>query len=289
MKHYYEERSKTYLPRRSYVIVRVDGVAFHTYTKGLKRPFDEELVRDMNETAKYLAENIQGCKLAYVQSDEISLLLTDFDTLQSEAWFDNEVQKIVSVAASLATARFNELRQGRFTVKVLNLLKETPEKMQEELATFPKRFKLATFNARAFVVPNKSEAINYLIWRQQDATRNSLQMQAQSLFSHNELQNKNSSDLQEMIFSKGMNWNELIPRLKRGGLFLKTVVHRGTREVGEEEWNEYVARNGQDAVSLYGRFKIPMLEKQLSDFSGNCPIFVNAEDSLLNTFVPDNL
>lgn len=113
MKNSYEKRTKNFLPRRTYTIIRLDGKAFHTYTKGLKRPFDMGFINDMNETAKYLCENIQGCKFAYVQSDEISLLLTDFDKITTDAWYDGNIQKIVSVSASLATAFFNKLRIKR--------------------------------------------------------------------------------------------------------------------------------------------------------------------------------
>ena len=103
----YEHTSRTYLTRRLPVIIRLDGKAFHTFTKGLKKPFDEILIDAMWETAKYLCKSIQGCKIAYVQSDEISLLLTDYDTIESCAWFDNNIQKMVSISASMATLAFN--------------------------------------------------------------------------------------------------------------------------------------------------------------------------------------
>ena len=108
MKENYENRAKTYLVRRMPVIIRLDGKAFHTFTRGLKRPYDEIFHNTMNQTMKYLCENIQGCKLGYTQSDEITLLLTDYDTLTTDAWFDNNVQKICSVSASMATMAFNK-------------------------------------------------------------------------------------------------------------------------------------------------------------------------------------
>jgi hypothetical protein len=155
MKEYYENRTKTYLPRRTYTLIRIDGKAFHTYTKGLNRPFDDQLMDDMDETAIYLCKNIQGAKLAFVQSDEISILLTDFDKLQTSAWFDGNIQKITSVSSSLATAKFNELRPN----------------------------KLALFDSRVFTIPSKVEVENYFIWRQQDTVRNSISSVAQSLYS----------------------------------------------------------------------------------------------------------
>ena len=108
MKENYENRSKTYLTRRTPVIIRLDGKAFHSFTRGMKKPYDEIFHNTMNATMKYLCENIQGCKLGYTQSDEITLLLTDYDTLTTSAWFDYNVQKICSVSASMATMAFNK-------------------------------------------------------------------------------------------------------------------------------------------------------------------------------------
>ena len=115
IKKYYESRTKQYLPRRTYTILRIDGQAFHSYTKGFERPFDDALMNDMDETAKYLSENIQVAKFAFIQSDEISILLTDFDKLTTDAWFNGEVDKMVSISSSHATAKFNQLRYLRIT------------------------------------------------------------------------------------------------------------------------------------------------------------------------------
>jgi len=205
MKDYYESRNKCFLTRRTYTIIRIDGKAFHTYTRGLSRPFDDELMSDMDETAKFLCENIQGTKFAYVQSDEISLLLTDFDKLNTDAWFDGNTQKITSVSASLATGKFNQLRPG----------------------------KLAFFDSRVFTIPNPVEVENYFIWRQQDAVRNSIQSTAQSLYSDKELKNKNTMQMQEMCFKKGVNWNDMLARYKRGRMIEKDVI----------EVNEPISRN----------------------------------------------
>lgn len=201
MKNYYENRTRHFLARRTYTIIRIDGKAFHTYTVGLDVPFDEGLIISMNETAKYLCASIQGAKLAFVQSDEISILLTDFDQLTTDAWFDGNIQKIVSVSASLATAKFNFLR--------LN--------------------KIALFDSRVFQIPSNVEVENYFIWRQQDATRNSIQAVAQSLYSHRELEGKNTNEQQEMIFQKGINWNDFPIGQKRGRLIVKTQDQERTR------------------------------------------------------------
>lgn len=215
MKSFYEDRARVYLSRRAYTVIRIDGKAFHTYTRGLKRPFDEELIEDMNETTRFLCENVQGVKLGYVQSDEISLILTDFDKLTTSAWFDGNVQKMASIAASMATAKFNQLRSLRLAnnkfVETLSV---------EEI----KNFKLAYFDARVFTIPSREETINYLIWRQQDATRNSISSVAQSLYSHKELNGKSSDQMQEMIFQKGQNWNDYPAGQKRGRVLLKNYI-----------------------------------------------------------------
>ena len=104
----YKNISRNHLMRRTPVVIRLDGKAFHTFTRGMKKPFDNILMESMQETAKYLCENIQGCKIAYTQSDEISLLLVDYENLDTDAWFDNNIQKMVSISASMATLAFNK-------------------------------------------------------------------------------------------------------------------------------------------------------------------------------------
>jgi len=193
MKENYEKRTRILLPRRTYTLIRVDGKAFHTYTRGLIKPFDAKLVEDMDETAAYMCQNIQGAKFAFVQSDEISILLTDFDQLSTDAWFDGNVQKMTSVSASLATAKFNALRPD----------------------------KIALFDSRVFTIPERTEVSNYFIWRQQHTVRNSISSVAQSMFSHKELENKSSNEMQEMCFNLGINWNDFSPKLKRGRTIIK--------------------------------------------------------------------
>jgi len=211
MKSQYEMRSKQYLPRRTYTVIRLDGKSFHTFTKGLERPYDEGLIRVMDETAKFLCEEIQGSEFAYVQSDEISILLTDFEKETTDAWFDGNIQKIVSVSASLAT--------GKFNIEMLKLQAEIryPANMegnlnQEDL----ENQKLAFFDARVFTIPDPTEVENYFVWRQKDAVRNSLAMHAQSLYSHKELHGKSQLDMHDMIHEKGQNWNDLPEGFKRG-------------------------------------------------------------------------
>lgn len=224
MKENYENRTRVLLPRRTYTIIRIDGKAFHTYTRGCDKPFDMGLIDDMNETAAYLCKYIQGAEIGFVQSDEISILLTDFATHQTDAWFDGNIQKIVSVAASMATAKFNHLRTMR--------LAEISGFMDEEWIDFSK-CKLAEFDARTFTIPSKTEVMNYFIWRQQDTVRNSISSVAQDLYnSHKELDGKNMKEQQEMIFQKGINWNDYEPVLKRGRFirketFIKETIVKG--------------------------------------------------------------
>ena len=214
MKDFYEDRTRHKLARRTNTIIRIDGKAFHTYTKGLQRPFDPGLTEDMNKTTEYLCQNIQGAKFGYVQSDEISILITDYDDITTHAWFDGNLQKMASIAASLATAKFNQLRMARSTWEGSDIAGSLE---QDDI----ENFKLAHFDARVFQIPYPEEVLNYSIWRQQDATRNSISSVAQSLYSAKELHGKKTSDMQEMIFQKGINWNDYSPREKRGSVIRK--------------------------------------------------------------------
>ena len=221
----YENAYRLYLPRRMPVIIRIDGRAFHTFTRGFNRPFDEVLMSAMQLTAKKLCEEISGCKLAYVQSDEISLLVTNNDSIETQPWFDNNLQKLVSLSAAIATIEFNKVFsdcEWTWYRKLLDVYtdnndktKQIPDNLIDISDHHQNAQNKATFDARAFILP-EDEVCNYFIWRQQDAVRNSIQMVAQSMYSHNELQNKNQSDLQELIHAKGVNWNDYSIPCKRG-------------------------------------------------------------------------
>lgn len=207
MKSFYEDRTRTYLTRRNNILIRIDGKAFHTYTRGLNKPYDQGLLDDMNETTKYLCENIQGAKMGYVQSDEISIWLTDYDNNDTSAWFDYNLQKMCSISASLATAKFNDLRRSRF---------------EDQRGGFMKPPALAMFDSRVFVIPHIDEVVNYFIWRQQDATRNSVSMAAQSIFSTSQLHGVKCDKMQDLMMDKGVNWNDFPTRFKRGAAIIKT-------------------------------------------------------------------
>ena len=223
MKDFYEDRTRYKLARRTNTIIRIDGKAFHAYTKGLNRPFDQGLMEDMNKTTEYLCQNIQGAKFGFVQSDEISILLTDYDDITTHAWFDGNLQKMASIAASLATAKFNQLRMARFAKNNIDPMASLASSMMDQTMSPGEieNFKLAMFDARVFQIPYQEEVVNYFIWRQQDCTRNSISSVAQSLYSHKELEGKKTDEMQEMIFQKGTNWNDYTPREKRGALIRK--------------------------------------------------------------------
>lgn len=199
----YELASFFSFTRRLPLIIRVDGKAFHGHK--FETPFDDELSYMMAMTARHLCTEIQGAQLAYVQSDEISILVTDDETLQTQPWFGKKVHKIISVSASIATYQFNKLAQNAVSVD------------PEQWGRFNARY---LFDSRAFVLP-PAEVANYFVWRQQDATRNSISMAGRSIFSHKELMNKTTNQIQEMLFKEGINWNDYETRFKRGLCIVK--------------------------------------------------------------------
>ena len=219
MKEFYEIVPKIKLIKKIPVAIRIDGKAFHTFTKGFKKPFDEILIKSMQDTMKYLCENIQGCVLGYTQSDEITLILVDYKQLSSSAWFDYEVQKICSIVASMATLEFNRRFKYYITEELTFKKDETYFKYHETLMNSCE--KGAMFDARCFNIP-KEEVTNLLYWRQLDASKNSIQMVGQANFNHRELQNKNCNEIQEMLWKqKNINWNNLPTHQKRGSCCIK--------------------------------------------------------------------
>lgn len=229
MKTFYEQIPKTKLMRRCPVAIRIDGRAFHTFTRGFQKPFDEVLIKSMQETMKYLCENIQGCVLGYTQSDEITLILVDYKKLTSSAWFDYEIQKICSIAASMATMAFNNIFSKYVKEFDLELAYNDNGIDTEENRKLWEIYKKAInkgamFDARCFNIP-KEEVTNLVYWRQLDASRNSIQMVGQANFSHKELQNKSCNDIQDMLMTqKGINWNDLPTYQKRGSCCVRNKI-----------------------------------------------------------------
>ena len=188
----YEKASRPFLTKRTPVILRIDGKAFHTFTRGCDKPFDAKLIRAMKLSAVMVANNIQGFKLAYIQSDEASFLITDYDDIATQGWFNYNLSKMVSISASIMTASFNHVWGGD---------------------------RLAYFDSRAFNIP-EMDIKNYFLWRQKDWERNSLQMYCRSFFSHGELHGKNKEDMHNMLHGIGKNWTTDCLDCQKNGSFL---------------------------------------------------------------------
>jgi tRNA(His) guanylyltransferase len=192
MKAYEGLSSRKLIPKLP-VLIRLDGKAFHTFTRGLDRPYDKCFHQCMWAAAQALCKEIQGCQLAYVQSDEISLLLTDWATYKTSSWFDYKIQKTTSVSAAIATAAFL--------------------KAYVNIWGWPN--KLPAFDSRVWNLP-RHEVNNYFLWRQQDAVRNSIQALGQAHFSHKQLHKKSCNDIQDMLWTLDVNWNDCSTPQKHG-------------------------------------------------------------------------
>lgn len=210
----YERLARTSVSQRSYVMVRVDGKAFHTFTKGMDRPCDTSLIEAMNAAADALCKQVDGAVMAYTQSDEISVLFTDLRGENTHMWFSGQVQKIVSVTASIATAAFN-------------------------MALQPDEF--ALFDSRVFVLPDVETVQRYFGWRQRDCIKNSIAMTAQSYFSHKQLLGKNTNEVLDMLADRqpeAPDWYALPRGFQIGRMTCRetwqdttTYTHRKTGEV----------------------------------------------------------
>ena len=219
MKENYENRAKTKLLRRTPVIIRLDGKAFHTFTRGFKKPFDDILTEAMQQTMLTLCKEIQGCVLGYTQSDEITLVLTDYKKLETAAWFDYDVQKICSVSASIATLVFNRSFAKQCALYVPSYSTDINN------AHINSIYNGALFDSRCFNVP-KEEVTNCILWRQQDAIRNSINSVGQINFSHKELQGLSTDQiLKKLLEEKQIDWNKIPVHLQRGSCCIKREVN----------------------------------------------------------------
>lgn len=234
----YESRNRYFLQKRIPVVIRLDMRAGHTYTRGFGRPFDDIFIAAMQNTAKYLCENIQNVKLSYQQSDEITLVLVDYDKLNTECFFEYRVDKLCSIVASMATMAFNKAIEDAtdlaFNKEFYELgLGSTPsedeedvyndelEGLEEKYDKYYSKVGKAMFDARCCNLP-KEEVTNNLYWRQLDATRNSIQMVGQANFSHKELHGKSCNQIQDMLMEqKNINWNDYPTYQKRGSCCIK--------------------------------------------------------------------
>ena len=224
----YEAIPQISLMRRTPVAIRIDGKAFHTFTKHLNKPWDNIFQKSMQETMKYLCQNIQNCVFGYQQSDEITLILTDYETLTTDAWFGYEVQKLCSISASMATLRFNFVfacEASKWCDDYFEAWHHTEEE-DKYLETLNDCInKGAMFDARCFNIP-KEEVTNLVYWRQVDAVRNSIQSMGQAHFSHKQLMNKTTKEVQQMLEDNGTLWEDRPVAERRGVACLK----------GEDGW-----------------------------------------------------
>lgn len=263
----YESAYKYKLTPRSYVIIRLDGKGFSKYTAKLNKPFDIDFSNAMDETAKALCAEF-NCKFAYTQSDEISLVITDIGNLEAEMIHGGAIQKLCSLTASVATAKFNEIRNMQF---LMDLNKEIliDSVKKDFVIDFPKQ---AFFDSRVFIVPNKMEVLNHMIWRQQDASRNSISMAAHAHLGHKATMNKSGSEKQEMMMTeKGINWNDYPIKFKRG-----VVIHKIEVEVPITS-GEALNMIEPDATTIRKRWFIDV----------ETPIFTQNKEYLLD-LIPSN-
>lgn len=199
------EAGRRFLPLLP-ICARIDGKRFSRFTQGLARPYDPRLSRLMIDVTRFLVEESHA-RVGYTQSDEISLLYHS-DSPDVQVFLDGRVQKMTSILASMATARFNALLPGCL-----------PEKAGQ----------IAFFDCRVWGVPSREEAANAFLWREQDATKNSISMAARCHYSHTTLHGKNGAEMQEMLFQKGVNWNDYPAFFKRGSYVQRRVVRRPFR------------------------------------------------------------
>lgn len=215
----YENVTRNYLTRRMPVIVRLDGVSFHTFTKGFGKPFDRLLWTTMYQVAKKLCDEVQNCVFAYTQSDEISLVLIDYRNLNTDVWFGNNIQKICSVIAAKASVYFNEILESEVCADYYYL-----ESLDKDREIFLENVcnRKAFFDARCFNIP-REEVLNYFIWRQKDCQKNSVSAIAQTYFSNKELYQKSTRERIEMI-NQYAEENNLIKYEEFDRMFLKGVT-----------------------------------------------------------------
>lgn len=209
----YEEAARTTFPRRMPLIVRVDGKGFSKLTSGLKspgEPFNKDFNDVMNKVAMTLCNEIQGAQIAYVQSDECSVFVHNYKTLQSQPWFDNQLQKIVSISAAIASATFTANSYLLFG-----------------------NIHPVFFDSRAFILP-ECEVHNYMLWRQRDAIRNSVQMLARSHFSHKECENNSCEVLKTMLsIKKNVEWGDIPVGTRQGRIVTKQYTTTSIEVQGE--------------------------------------------------------
>lgn len=262
----YENVTRLQLPPRTFTLIRVDGRAFHTWTRGLRKPYDEVLMNIMDKTAIALCEEIAGAQFAYVQSDEISILAVDFLEIGTQAWFDGLVQKWCSVAAAIATMTFNAGVVDENIEYDRALEEGGPGEgvayLESVKGYVGQKGPIATFDARVWTIPDHVEVENYFVWRQQDAVRNSIMMLARAHASHKQLHGKNQPAQHDLIHAAGDNWAKHSARFKHGGII---------RRKAETPELVYHPSNPKSAVRLSNWF-----------MDTETPVFTKERDYLRN-------
>jgi tRNA(His) 5'-end guanylyltransferase len=214
----YENAFSNKFPIKHPLILRLDGVHFHTNVKrwNCKKPFDPELIDAMQFTAKVLCESISGAKIAYVQSDEITILIRDDMDFGTMPWYDKKINKIMSVVAAKASNAFNycyhQMRGDAWE-------NEDGEMVYEgKTITLPD---MAEFDCRGYILP-ENEINNAFLWRQNDCISNSVQMLGRAHFSHKELQRKSNDDIKSMLIkNRDTDWDELATECQRGACIIR--------------------------------------------------------------------
>lgn len=263
----YEMRSQSYLPRRTYTIVRVDGKGFSKFTKNMKKPFDDDFKDAMVSTAIAMAKMFHP-KMMFYQSDEISLVFSDFDTIESQQMYDGKVQKVVSLTAASATAAFNQARLEQFIDSTYTDIQENVTgsgrtAVMSKLAAL-RDFKYGLFDSRVFCIPDYEEVLNYFVWRQKDATRNSISMASHAALGHKACMNKSGEEKQELMFQeKGINWNDYDSVYKRGLVIAKQEV--SFQAIVDGTGNGVTTRNRWQSI------KTPIFTKDREFFSEFIP------------------
>ncbi len=223
----YEAATRQILPRRTYAILRVDIRAGRSYLRNAERPFDMDFVEAMNGVASRLCVEVQGAKFAYTQSDEISLLYTDFDKLETQPWFGGVVAKQQSVGASIATSELMYLRPSQGRVR---------------------------FDARVFTLPDAVEVANYFVWRQRDAIRNSVHMAARAAMSNKQVQGKSSDELVQALIEdpNAWSWDSYPEEVRYGRVIYRTDfgVVAGAARGFKAETGSWLAKHIPEKFSL---------------------------------------
>lgn len=241
------------------IYARLDGKSFHTFTRGMKRPYDINLSQLMVNTTKHLVEKTNAL-IGYVQSDEISLVW-NFPEPDSEPLFGGRIMKVSSILAGMCSSYFT-----REAIKLF------PDLLDKQLPAF---------DCRVINLPSKEEATNMFLWREIDATKNAISMAARAHFSHKRLQNKSGPQMQEMLFQEhGINFNDYPAFFKRGTWVRKVRVEK---EVTEEDLKHIPEKYRQLPVTSVIRSVVKELDMpSFRKVTNRTGVVFHAEDPITN-------